>query len=87
MNRRGQQTSSAKPYQLQVVIEVDEDGKYVAWCPVLQGCYTQGDTFEEAVEHIQDVIVMCLEELQEENKPINLRFPEVIGIKQIEVTV
>jgi predicted RNase H-like HicB family nuclease len=52
-----------KTYQLQVVIEVDEDGLYVAWCPALQGCHAQGDTFEEAMENVRDVIEMCLEEL------------------------
>ncbi|MGQ9627171.1 MAG: type II toxin-antitoxin system HicB family antitoxin [Anaerolineae bacterium] len=55
-------------YRLQVVVEIDEDGKYVASCPALQACYTQGDTFEEALENIHDVIEMCLEELKEENR-------------------
>lgn len=55
-------------YRLQVIIEVDEDGKYIASCPVLQGCYTQGDTFEEAMENIKDVIEMCVEELKEEDQ-------------------
>jgi predicted RNase H-like HicB family nuclease len=77
----------ARTYQLQVVIEVDEDGRYVAWCPALQACYTQGDTFEEAMRNIREVVAMCLDELQEEKKEIDLRFPEVIGIKQVEVTV
>jgi predicted RNase H-like HicB family nuclease len=80
-------TTRPKTYQLQVVVEVDEDGKYVAWCPALQACYTQGDTYEEAMTNVQEVIAMCLEELQEERRPINLRYPEVIGIKQVEVTV
>jgi predicted RNase H-like HicB family nuclease len=74
-------------YRLQVVIEIDEDGKYVASCPALQGCYTQGDTFEEALENIHDVIEMCLEELKEENREIDLRYPEVIAVKQVEVTL
>ena len=30
---------------------------------------------------------MCLEELREEKKEVDLRFPEVIGIKHVEVTV
>lgn len=60
---------------------------YVASCPSLQGCYTQGDTFEEAMRNIRDVIVMCLGELREEKRIIDLRYPEVIGIRQIEVTV
>jgi len=49
---------------LQVVIEQDEDGIYVAHCPALEGCYTQGDTYEEAMRNIKDVIQMCLEELK-----------------------
>ncbi|MBI2844072.1 MAG: type II toxin-antitoxin system HicB family antitoxin [Armatimonadetes bacterium] len=74
-------------YHLQVVIEVDEDGKYVATCPALQGCYAQGDTFEEALVNIRDVIEMCLEELREEKKEIDLRYPKVVGIKSVEVNL
>ncbi len=84
MSRRN---NSPKTYELQVIIELDEDGKYVAWCPALEACYTQGDTFEEAMENIQDVVTMCLEELRDEKKKVELRFPEVIGIKQVKVTV
>lgn len=51
-------------YRLQVIVEQDEDGVYVAECPVLQGCYSQGDTFEEALEHIGEVIQLCLEEIR-----------------------
>jgi len=83
MNRKHRPST----YHLQVIIEVDEDGKYVASCPALQGCYTQGDTFEEAVANIEDVVGICLDELRKERKPINLRFPEIVGIKMVEVTV
>ena len=74
-------------YIIQVLIEQDEYGKYVASCPALEGCYTQGDTFEEAIENIKDVIKMCLEELQEEKKTFNLKYPEIIGIKTLEIAV
>jgi len=74
-----------KKYQIQVVIEQDEDGKYVASCPALEGCYTQGDTFEESIKNIKDVIKMCLEELREEKHYIKLDYPQVIGTKQIEM--
>ena len=73
--------------RLQVLIEIDEDGRYVASCPALQGCYTQGDTFEEALTNIQDVIKMCIEELLDEHGEVDLRFPEVVGIKTVEVKV
>jgi predicted RNase H-like HicB family nuclease len=76
-----------KKHLLQVVIEQDEDGVYVASCPALQGCYTQGDTYEESMKNIRDVIQMCLEELKEGKRKFDLKHPEVIGLKWIEVTI
>lgn len=76
-----------KNYNLQVIIEQDEDGIFIAECPALQGCYAQGKTYEEAIENIRDVIAMCIEELREEKKKFNLKYPEVIGIKSLEVAV
>jgi len=37
-------------YQFPVIIEEDEDGFFVADCPALTGCHTQGKTLEEAIE-------------------------------------
>jgi len=76
-----------KKYLLQVVIEQDEDGAYIAECPALKGCYAQGDTFEEVMENIKDVIQMCIEELKEGKKKVDLKHPEVIGMKWVEVTL
>ena len=76
-----------KKYSLQVVIEQDEDGIFIAECPALHACYAQGDTYEEAIENVKDVIAMCIEELKEEKKKINLKYPEVIGVKNLEVAV
>jgi len=74
-------------YRFQVVIEQDEDGYYVADVPALAGCHTQGKTFEEAVERIREVIGMCVQEMREEGQPIEPRYPEVVGIKTVEITV
>jgi predicted RNase H-like HicB family nuclease len=46
---------------LPVVIEKDADG-YFAYCPQLQGCYTQGDTYEEALGNIRDAIRLHIED-------------------------
>ena len=46
---------------LPVVIEADADGYFVS-CPPLQGCYSQGDTYEEAVENIKDAIRLHIED-------------------------
>jgi len=48
-------------YQFPVVIESDEHG-YCAFCPSLQGCYTQGETYEEALKNIQDAIRLHIED-------------------------
>ena len=59
--------------RLPILIEQDEDGIYVASCPILQGCYSQGDTYEEAVENIKEAIELYLEsfpEVREEVKEI-----------------
>jgi predicted RNase H-like HicB family nuclease len=58
-----------KTYRLSVVIEKDEDG-YFAYCPQLQGCYTQGDTYEEALANIQDAIKLHVEDRKAEGEPI-----------------
>ena len=50
-----------KPYRFSVVIEKDHDG-YFAWCPELQGCYTQGATYEEALEALRDAIRLHVED-------------------------
>jgi predicted RNase H-like HicB family nuclease len=74
-------------YRFQVIIEQDEDGLYVADVPALQGCHTQGRTFEEALENIREVIAMCVQELREEGKTIEPHYPEVVGIKTVEIAV
>jgi predicted RNase H-like HicB family nuclease len=46
---------------LPIVIEGDADGYFVS-CHALQGCYSQGDTYEEAVENIKDAIRLHLQD-------------------------
>jgi predicted RNase H-like HicB family nuclease len=48
-------------YRFSVIIQKDQDG-YFAFCPDLQGCYTQGETHEEAVENIRDAIQLHVED-------------------------
>ena len=50
-----------------VVLEEDEEvGGYVVSCPGLPGCFSQGDTMEEALENIKEAIQACLESLAED---------------------
>ncbi len=48
-------------YRFSVVIEKDADG-YVAFCPELQGCYVQGDMYEEVLMNMKDAIRLHIED-------------------------
>ena len=49
-----------KAYKFSVIVEKDKDG-YFAFCPELQGCYTQGDTYEEALREVRSAVRFHLE--------------------------
>ncbi len=74
-------------YRFQVIIEQDEDGMYVADVPALSECHSQGATFEEALENVREVIAMCIRELLEDGQSIEPAFPEVVGIKTVEIAI
>ena len=59
-----------KPLDFKVVLEPDPDGGYVIFCPTLPGCYSQGDTLDEALENIREAIQVCLEDLQAHHEPL-----------------
>ena len=52
-------------YKVSVVIEKDENG-YYAYCPELEGCQSQGDTFEEIMTNIREAIEAYVETLNED---------------------
>jgi predicted RNase H-like HicB family nuclease len=54
----------------QVIILRGENGLWVAECPSLPGCISQGKTKEKAIENIREAIIVYIEALQEDNLPI-----------------
>jgi antitoxin HicB len=56
--------------KLRVVVAPDEDGVYVAECPSLPGCVSEGSTRSEAMQNIQDAIEGYLESLEERGEAI-----------------
>jgi len=66
-----------------ILIEQDEDGVFVAECPALPGCISQGKTRKQALENIQDAIRGYLESLKRHNEPI----PPSIEEEVVEVTL
>ncbi len=72
-------------YQFPVIIEQDTDGYFVAECPDLPGCHTQGDTLEEAITNIRDAIELNLKVLKDSNRKI----PKIKGLSltSLEVSI
>ena len=57
--------------KLTVVLRPDsEDGGYVAECPAIPGCISEGDTVEEALANIREAAEGCLESLAERGEPL-----------------
>ena len=75
---------SKQRYNFSIIIEHDENGYFVS-CPELQGCYSQGDTYEEAFENIKDAIELNIEDRIAEREEI----PKIqsISLSTVEVAV
>ena len=53
-----------------MIVEIGEDGVFVAQCPTLPGCVSQGCTRDEALANIKDAIGGYLESLKKHGEPI-----------------
>ncbi len=70
---------------LTAYIEKDsETGLYVAIVPGIPGAHTQAETLDELQENLKEVLELCLEEMEPENKRY---LPQFVGIQQVEVSV
>lgn len=71
-------------FRFSVIIEKDNEG-YTAFCPELQGCYAQGDTYEEVLENIREVIRLHLDDRIESGEDI----PQatLINLTTVDVSV
>jgi predicted RNase H-like HicB family nuclease len=66
---------------LPILIEQDEDKIYIVSCPTFKGCHSYGNTIDEAMKNIEEVIVMCMEEEKLETNN------EFIGFRELELEV
>ena len=79
--------SYVTPAQMGGVVDghIDADGYFVT-CPALQGCYSQGDTYEEAVQNIKDAIRLHLQDRIANGEEIP-EFSSVASLSTVEVAV
>jgi predicted RNase H-like HicB family nuclease len=71
-------------YRFSVIIEKDEDG-YFASCNELQGCYTQGETYEEVIGNIKEAIQLHIEDRIESGEEIPQ--PQNVSLTLMDVAV
>jgi len=64
-----------------ITLTRDEDGIFIAECPAIPGCVSQGETEDEAEKNIQEAIKECLEVRAE------LGMPLTVAVRQVEVYV
>mgnify|MGYP001000324944 CR=1 len=52
--------------RLSIVLEPSDEGGYTVYVPSLPGCISEGDTRQEALEHIREAIALYLEPVEDE---------------------
>ena len=82
--RIAQLTVKLMPYKISVLIEKDRDG-YYAYCPELEGCQSQGNSYEEVVENIKEAIELYIETLSDEE--IQTLIKKEVSMITLEVKV
>jgi predicted RNase H-like HicB family nuclease len=59
-----------KIFNYTIILEKEDDGGYHAFCPALPGCHTQGDSYDEVLENIEDAVKLYIESLKAHKEPI-----------------
>jgi len=67
--------------KLSVTLDRDEDGVWIAECPAIPGCVSQGKTKALALKNIKEAIALCLEVRAERGLPLT------VETQQVEVLV
>ncbi len=69
---------------LPIIVESDPDGYFVT-CPALQGCYSQGETYEEAIANIKDAIRLHVEDRLADGEEIPQQVS--VSLSTVEIAV
>ena len=71
-----------------VILQEDETGGYVVTNPSIDGCYSQGDTIEQALKNIKEATELCLEEASERHKKIKkVKLKKLSSIRFIKFSI
>ncbi len=68
-----------------IVIEAAEEGGYHAWCPVLSGCHSQGETLEEAKQNLKEAMLCHLGSFRRDGSGIPQTREEFVGTLEVSI--
>lgn len=61
-----------KQYKLSILLTPEDEGGYSVTVPELPGCFTQGETIEEAIDMAKEAICVYVESLNEGSTPFSV---------------
>ena len=64
--------------KLDIIMFQDEDGIFIAECPSIPGCVSQGNTEQEAEQNIKEAVKECLEVRREKGLPLTVITKEIV---------
>lgn len=76
--------TATKNYHFSVVIGKDKEG-FFALCPELQGCYTQGESYEKTFRNIKSAISLHLKDRLKSGEEIPQ--PETVSLTSLEIAL
>lgn len=71
-------------YRFPILIERDTDG-YTASCPSLQGCHSQGTTYEEVLKNIEDAMRLHIEDRRAQREEV--LEPAIVSFSSVDISV
>lgn len=74
-------------YKFTIIIERQPEGEYLVSVPALPGCYTEGQTLEEARKMAEDAIQAYCASLRKHGEPIPYEQPSEQFIGQLSVAL
>ena len=72
--------------KLAIICSRQENGAYFALCPDIKSCFTQADTYEDAVENLKALIVDMIQDMNEEEKAF-ITYPQSRIFSELEVAI
>ena len=73
--------------KLSMVCSIQNNGTYFAVCPELKGCFTQGDTYEEAYTNLKELVDITIKEELAEDDIEEILLSKTKIFSELEVAV